>query len=200
MWADCVDLLAIDDVCLVTSDAGFYKNRKYAEGLSPNLIAEAATQPHHLRLFASLGDFLKDIRTEVQIDKQMLADSYLSSNGETAQSLSNSAGYRIANLIDVATDLFITENPDQLFVRFVIEYQCISLSNSTLEPAVLTLHGEGTYSPSENRFTDFSRGESQIAYTLADGRQETRHNYVLKAEGFVLGHRTLTHVIRTHVE
>jgi PIN domain len=199
LWADCVNLLATDDVCLVTTDGGFYKNRKPTEGLAENLLVEATTQSHQLKVFALLADFLADIRTDVQIDKQMLADSYLSAYGETPQALLGNAGYRLGGLQSVTTDLFITENPDRLFVQFVIEYQCVSVNSSTVEPAVLMLHGEGTFSPSENRFIEFSPGESQLAYTLADGRQETRHNYVLRAEGITIGHRTLSHSIRTHL-
>jgi hypothetical protein len=200
LWADCIDLLAIDDVCLVTFDSGFYKNRKYSDGLALNLVAEAERQTHQLKLFSSLEDFLADIRTEVQIDKQMLAQSYLSAYGEATRAFIGNAGYRLGDLQGVRTDLFITENPDRLYVRFTIEYQCTNADNSAAVPAVLILQGEGTFSASENRLIEVWQGGSELSYTLADGRQETKHAYVLRAEGITIGHRTLSHTIRTPVE
>lgn len=200
LWADCIALLATDDVFFVTSDSGFYKNRKYSDGLAPNLLAEAAAQSHQLKVFFSLQDFLADIRTEVQIDKQMIAESYISAYGEATRTFIGNAGYRLGDLQNVRTDLFITENPDRLYVRFVVQYQCSNIEHANAEPANLTLEGEGTFSSSENRFIEIWQGGSQLAFTLADGRQETKHSYVLRAEGIMIGHRTISHVIRVPVE
>jgi hypothetical protein len=50
LWADCVSLLVTDDVYLVTTDGGFYKNRKPSEGLAENLLIETSNQAHKIGL------------------------------------------------------------------------------------------------------------------------------------------------------
>jgi hypothetical protein len=59
LWADCVELLEIDDVCLVTNDAAFYADRNFDSGLAPKLAAELAGKPHRLTIMSRLSDLLK---------------------------------------------------------------------------------------------------------------------------------------------
>ncbi len=197
LWADCMHLLEKDDVLMVTEDSGFYKNRKYTEGLADNLLAEASAKAHTLKVFSSLQELLEQIRTRIEISNSQLAEAYIAAHSEIVNSIVARAGYQLGNLNNVETKLFITETPDRMYVQFRIEYACISATGDGGKDAVLSLQGDGTYSPSESRFIELMEGDSQLTYSLPDGSKETRRNIVLRAEGIVLGHRTSVHTIRT---
>ena len=48
IWADCVTLLATDEVVLVTNNKAFYKDRTYEKGLAPNLADETKHLPNRI--------------------------------------------------------------------------------------------------------------------------------------------------------
>ncbi len=65
IWANCLELLEEADVCLVTGDKAFFKDRDYNNGLAPDLAKEEGLRPHTLRLFSRLEDLLQDADRDV---------------------------------------------------------------------------------------------------------------------------------------
>ena len=67
IWAHCLDLLADDDVYLITEDKAFYNGRDYKQGLARELLKEASSSSHQIVIVPSLEDLLQDIQCDVQI-------------------------------------------------------------------------------------------------------------------------------------
>ena len=87
LWADCLDLLKNDDLCLVTADKAFFQDRDYAKGLSTSLAGEIAGVAHSFSLLSSLDQLVRDLRIDVAIDEQVLVKAYLDKSFEAIDGL-----------------------------------------------------------------------------------------------------------------
>lgn len=74
VWADCIRLAADDPVLLVSCDKGFFRNRRYEDGLASNLAAEAQATKCGINLVHELAAVLSLVRTEVSVDYRGLGD------------------------------------------------------------------------------------------------------------------------------
>lgn len=82
IWADCVSLLATDEVVLVTNDKAFYRDRTYEKGLAPNLLDEMSHLPNQLRIISSLSDLLGVIQAPIPLDEDQLQTAVVNAFGE----------------------------------------------------------------------------------------------------------------------
>lgn len=196
MWGDCMTLLEKGDVHLVTSDKAFFQDRQYERGLSDPLAREANAYPNKLRLFPTLSEFLKDIATEVELDNTVLADSFLQANRTAVDGLLSRNGFALTGDPLVKTNVFVTEDPDKLYIEFSIVYQCDDAISAGRADARLLVSGDCSYKASEHVFSDFRAGGEELAFTAADGEQKSVHNYYLRVGSAVLGHRTVEHTVR----
>ena len=65
VWANCLELLDEGDVCLVSEDKAFFRNRRYDDGIAPDLATEKEQHPHTLRLFRGLEELLQGADRDV---------------------------------------------------------------------------------------------------------------------------------------
>ncbi len=103
-------------------------------------------------------------------------------------------------IIDESFEVFITENPDELYVTFQLIYDCESTEDISLTEAQLTIRGECKYSPSQEKFSEMRRRESKLSYKLPDGEEKIMKNIVVIVGGLTIGHETIHHNIRKKLE
>ena len=95
LWADCVSLLQSDDVYLVTADKAFYQDRQFAGGLAKNLVDEVSPAPHKLWLLPSLSDLVAGLRTQVAVDEEVLASTFISQNKASIDGMLSRNGFEL---------------------------------------------------------------------------------------------------------
>ena len=200
LWADCVRLLEEDDVYLVTFATGFYKDHDFTKGLAENLKAEVSGARHILILLSSLSELLEEIRTEISVDVVILAGAFLSKNRESINGLLARNSFDLGEMQRVEKTLFATEQPESLYIKFTIEYECKDISDGDREDARLTLRGDGKYHANSGTFTDLRNFGEELTFKLKDGTEQRSLNYVAYMAGIVLGHKEVTHSVRYKLE
>jgi hypothetical protein len=196
IWADCVALLATDDVVLVTNDKAFYRDRVYDKGLAPNLLHEINRLPNKFRILSSLSDLLSAIQTSVSLDEEQLQAAYLDAFGESVNGLLFRGGFSLGSRQNVAYKLFATDNPTQLFLEFTITISCHDARGEGRPNALLSLKGSGLYSPVNNAFLALRDVDEHLAYVNADGTAQEARVHILCGSDLVIGHREVTYEIR----
>jgi hypothetical protein len=196
IWADCVALLASDEVVLVTSDKAFYRDRAYEKGLTQNLQDEANALPHQLRLLPSLSDLLEVIQAPVPLERERLQDAIVEAFGQNISGLLSRTGFSLGAKQAVNYKLFATENPSELFLEFSIEIACGDSREEGRTNAVLCLNGDGLYSPTNDAFSALRNLGEHLAWVNANGDPQEARNHYLYASGLVIGHREVSHEVR----
>lgn len=195
IWADCLDLLAEDHVCLVTKDKAFYENREYANGLASELQREIADKSNNFRLFANLAELLKNVKSDYEIDEEKLVEAYLNENLDVIDQMSASSGFSLTGNRSCTTKLYATEEATRLFVEFEIRFDCRddeteAASGEILAKGIATLHTV------DNEFENVSRRGEQLLIYAGEDLESIVQNTVVAVGGAVLGHRTVRHAIR----
>jgi hypothetical protein len=198
IWTDCLELLKIDDVFLITDDKAFYKERDHDQGLAPTLGAELAGASHKLTLLARLTDLLSEIKDAVAFDDMMLAHVFLASQKELIIGLVSTNGFEIGRVSVVQRKLFATEDPHRLFVKFTILYGCSDL-NAAREPAVLKVEGECRYDVETMTFDQFVIQGEELRFNMPDGTH-TRRNVIFGIGTIDLGHKNVENIVRMELE
>jgi hypothetical protein len=197
LWADCVELLEIDDVYLVTNDKAFYADRKLVQGgLAPELAAELAGKSHQLTIMPQLSDLLKQVSVDYDISAETISAQILSSSKERLVEQLAKNGFSLGEIITADKKLFATENPRLIFVEFLLRYQCPDLTDTGRAPATLTVSGDGAYDAEAQAFRDHRTLSEIIQFRGADDTDQEVRNAFLYAEGLVIGHKEVRNTIR----
>lgn len=196
IWADCVALLASDDVILVTNDKAFYRDRAYEKGLALNLLAETDHLPNRLRITSSVSDLLSVIQSPVPLDEDQFQTAVLEAFGESINGTLARTGFNIEDRQNLTYKLFATENPSELFLEFSIAISCNDERGEGRINALLTLNGDGLFAPTNRIFTALRNFGQQLTYVDAEGVPQEIKSVHLYASGFTIGHREVTHEIR----
>jgi hypothetical protein len=196
IWSDCLTLAQTDDVTLVTGDKAFYADGDIQKGLSRTLLSETADLPHHLKVVGSLGALLVDIRAPVNVSDEFLVSALNSQLGASLTGLLDRLGFTRAGEPVVARTFYATEIPNTLFLEFRLEFPCEDASPAGRVDAVLAVAGDGQYQTAKQEFVGFSPTDLGITYKTADGVEERRRDVYLRADGLVIGPRTIYHRVR----
>jgi PIN domain len=124
IWADCVALLAADEVVLVTNDKAFYRDRSYEKGLATSLQEEVQNLPHPLRILPSLSDLLEVIKAPVPLEQELLQEAIFEAFGESINGTLSRNGFSLGARQNATYKLFATENLSELFLEFSIAFSC----------------------------------------------------------------------------
>jgi len=191
IWADCLKLLSNDDVYLVTSDKAFYKDRRYEAGLAPNLAEESTNVGHHLHIFKDLSSLLGSIKKPVDISADTIISQYLSSDPEVLRT--DSLKYSATERSKI--EVFVTEEPDQLYLKFELGLICSDTSGQGLSNVLLNVVGEGTYDTQSRLPTVRNIWKEELMWLSADRSHPARTR--LYAFGAAhLGHKDIAHTVR----
>lgn len=195
LWANCLELLEEDEVLLASQDKAFFLHREHDRGLAYNLAAEASQKPNKLTLVASIADVLKHIEVEIRLDAQWLI-SVIQQRTQTAiDELLSRAGVETFGQGQVRYELFITENPEVLYMTYFIEIPCVDITGGDRTNMKLILEGTGTVRPNEPELVNVHVSEEGVEFTNADGTSGQFRN-VYSSGVAVVGHRTITHSVR----
>jgi len=181
---------------LVTSDKAFYEDGDIKKGLSLRLLSEAADLPHHIKVVGSLGALMVDIRARVDVSDELLVSAVDTQLGANITGMLNRLGFARAGDPVVTRTFYATEKPSILFVEFRLDFPCEDASQAGRVDAVLTIAGDGQYQTAKQEFLGLSPTDLRITYRTAEGGEEQRRDHYLRAEGFVIGTRTVHHRVR----
>jgi hypothetical protein len=196
VWADCCDLLAQDSVYLISNDRGFYKNGSYEAGLARSLQGEIESLPHRLHLFQSLEDLLPTLHLEIPLDDEALVAAFLEGHAQSMTAFLDRDGFTLGEPTRVGKSLFATEHPEELFIRFTVEFECSDSTDTGRIDAFLVAEGEGTYKPLTREFSRLRSHGEKLSYTAPDGEGKVSRRVVAALGSAVVGHRFVSHEVR----
>jgi hypothetical protein len=196
IWADCLDLLKVADVVLVTSDKAFYKDRTYAQGVAENLKAELAGCPHTLKILPTLADLLETIREPIALNHERLLAACINANPKTVEPALTRTGFTLAGTKSVQYRLFATEDPTKLFFEYTIAVACIDARGEGRTDAEIHLKGDGIYDPTADDFSSMRNFGENLIYVNPDGTPGEVRSAVLFGASIVLGHRQVSSIVR----
>ena len=199
LWADCLQLLAQDDVALVTADKGFYSERDYRKGLANKLQEESATEKHELRIYSSLTDLLEEIAEPVELDHSVLVRQFLEETRESVDRILERNGFDMEGGPTVAVSPFVTQDPQRLYVDFRITFGAVDTTEADRTNGVLVLKGDAFYDTSVHSFSEIRNKGEELTFEDAEGKKQQR-NVVAMAGNIVIGHRSVEHKIRHEIE
>ncbi len=196
LWADCVSLLQMDEVVLVTDDRMFYEEQKPANGLASNLIAEARDCKHQIRVLPSLSDLLAAVKTPIPLDADQLQHAFLERHRDSVDRTLEHIGFELGNRTQARLTPFATDDPSTLFVKFEMAFDCADLTSEGRTDGVLHLTGDCSFDVSTQRYLDIRNFGELLQFRGADGAVAERRNHVFFAGSGVIGHRVVTDVTR----
>jgi hypothetical protein len=200
IWAECLRLLDTADVYLVTGDKAFYKGRQYENGLADSLAIEAKNSKHAIHIFSSLSELLVTMRSEVKLDEKDLVTRFRQSNKASIESILARNSFAVTGDPTVAAQLYVTENPNRLYVEFSISYQCEDLTVDERSDGVLLLKGDCTYLVKEKQFEALRNHGEELFFKTKDGEEKSQRNVVIFADSLVIGHKTVEHTIKYRLD
>jgi hypothetical protein len=200
LWADCLALLKQDDVVLVTGDTAFYEGRKHPKGIALTLREECEPLPHRLTLLSELSDLLNEIRTQVEIDHDALTRAFLETPDTSIRGLLERTGFQLDERIHVDADLFVTENPEMLFLEFKIAFRCVDVTGQGRGEGSLVVRGDGLYNHITRSFSNLGELGSELRFRDVEGIEQEHRSIAARASGIVLGHREVSHSIRVKLD
>lgn len=195
IWANCLELLNEADVCFVTEDKSFYKDRDYLKGPALNLQAEADKFPNTLTLLPSLDNLLKDIQEDVIIDDNRLIEGIIEAQGDQIYEVLDKAEFSLGNSPSVTKKLFLTENASQLHAVFNISYQCFDQTDKERTNAFLNLEGSGLYETDKEEFQNVSITNVLLKFMDTEGQEQTS-GYVSASATLSGGYKTVERSVR----
>lgn len=196
LWADCLGLLDIEDVTLVTVDKAFYRGHKYENGLAENLQREAAKRRRTIRVVDSLAGLLATLPQAIPLDEQALIQAVVAKAEPNVTNFLNKGGFELGERTSVRRRVFATESPDKLFFECSIAIACSDLSGLNRSDGLLELNADGLYLPATAEFEALGVLNTSFKYQGLNGADEVLRGVTIRAGSAVLGHRIVSNVIR----
>lgn len=196
LWADCLSLLAEDDVVLVTADKDFYQDQTYAKGLSQSLQRETQALPRTIRVLPAIANLLEALKTPVVIDPDALQAAFIDQFSKSVFGSLERHGFALGERISCAYKVYATEDPGSLFFDFTLELQCVEVRDEGRTDAVLRLKGDGSYVPETKTFLNLRNFGEHLTFQMPDGTKGEMRNAVVYAQGAVIGHKEISSVVR----
>ena len=200
LWADCLTLAKGEDVTLVTGDLAFFEGRDKANGLASSLRDELSSSGGNVTLHYELSQLLEEIRSEVHIDEDQLAEAFREETRAATDDLVQRAGFQIAERTGLNSELFVTENTNVLFLKFIINLRCVDVTGAGRDDAALELSGDGFYNSDTGEFSELEELGTELRFRDLGGEEEVRRNVVVRVGGFTLGHADVAHVVRHKIQ
>jgi len=196
LWADCCLLLEEDDVSLVTTDKAFFASRNYTNGLASNLAEEISGKTKSFKIFASLPEFLGELKTDFYIDKKVLVDTLFTKQEKSIEGLLTRASYRLGDAYHVEYSAYVTESPHLLYLEFVVEIAAHDATAESRPDGSLVLRGDANFNTESASYGGIRVWEEELSYNEHDGGNRTSNKTVYAVANIVLGHKEVSHSVR----
>lgn len=196
LWADCISLLAQDEVVLVTADKAFYQDQTYAKGLALSLLTEIEGLPNGVRVLPAVADLLEAVKVPIAIDPDALQAAFLQQFDKSVFGSLQRQGFSLGQRSSCVYKVYATEDPDVLFFDFTIEIQCAESRNEGRYDALLRLRGDGSYAHGAKQFVNLRNFGEHLTFTMQDGTRGEMRNAVAYVDGLAIGHRQVSSVVR----
>ncbi|MDN4503609.1 PIN domain-containing protein [Alteromonadaceae bacterium BrNp21-10] len=196
LWADCISMLKQDSVFLVTDDRAFYKSRNVKLGLADELKREVHDIDNRLEIFPSLVDLLSQIKTDINIDTRLLLDAYWKGQREKVEEMAAKFSFVLDGEGDATIESMVTEKPEILFVRFMINLPCTDISNEGRNGYFIVAEGECFYNSNICEFSSVAVRRERLLSHLNGGIENEITKTAYLSAGVVIGHRTVKHSVR----
>jgi hypothetical protein len=200
LWADCLSLLRIDDVVLVTDDRAFYEDQTPSKGLARNLLEEAESCPHTIRVLSTLPELLDAVREPISMDADSLEKVFFARFGDRIFGILERSGFELRSRTRVRLTPFATDNPAILFVEFEMSFDCEDVSGQGRAESFLQLKGDCSFDTRTVAYTDIRNFGEHLSFREIDGTLTERRNHVLYADPAVIGHRVITDTTRFRLD
>lgn len=195
LWADCLKLLATDNVALVTSDKAFFQNRDYSKGLAANLGRELKGASNTLCIYSTLEALVGEFQVDTRIDPEALETAYFDASLDSINRLLEGHHFCLGDRSSVHYRVFATEDPAVVFVEFELIYTTSSLIPSERHDGLLTLKGDCAFDLDRGDVAQLRTHEDTLRYVDVAGEEKQSritHGFLES----VLGHRTSLHTVR----
>lgn len=197
LWSDCLQLLDIDDVTLVSHDAAFYEANDFSKGLSLALRQELPSSGHEFTILPELSDLLRNVAQQITVDDKALGDCFLSgADGKSATDMAARNGFEVHNLSNCKYSVFATELVTRLAIEYEMEFNCADISGQGRENAALKIKGDGFYEPKSEKFDSLSPLGMEIVFRDQEGNLQQRAGVYIRVGTMVIGHANVNHVVR----
>jgi hypothetical protein len=192
IWADCLNLAEHAPVIFVTQDLNFFKDRKAANGLAPNLLYEATNTKHGVTVHNNFQAVLDLVREEVPLDPEILDESFRPLVVESCTRMIVREGYDLGSRVSESYTLFATENPLRVYTRFELSYKCFGADHRI---AKLHVSGDGDYFHISGELSNLRLLGANLEYYDLDGERHVAVNHFAFASA-ILGHRTVQYEVK----
>lgn len=199
IWEDCKQLAESDEVVLVTDDRAFYEGDDLKKGLARVLTEEAEHCRHPLGVVPSLSELLRELRIPITIEDRDLAEPVFNEFREHVDQLLSHTGFVRSLDWTLQKAMFATANPDTLYVEFALDSACEDETSEGRTDAVLRIEGDGLYRVGSRAFSDLRPREMSVSFSTPEGARERRASAFASAH-VVIGHRTVTNVVRERLD
>ena len=139
---------------------------------------------------------LEVIQAPVPLKEDQLQEAFFEAFGENINGTLARTGFSLGARQNVIYKLFATENPSELFLEFSIVISCSDSREEGRTNALLSLNGDGLYSPTNLTFAALRNFGEHLAWVNANGDPQETRNHHLYLSGLVIGHREVTHEVR----
>ena len=194
IWAECVRFMETGDVYFVTNDTAFYQDRNIKLGLATCLKDEIKEKPHNFFIFHELGEFLKEIRTEVTIDQEKLITTFWEQYRQSLEGMLERNHFAATGVPSISTQLFVTENANRLYSEFEAIFSCEDLLCEG-RSATLSFKGDCTYLVAEKDFINLRSHGEELSFMTDEGPQKSQSGYIY-CDGIVIGHKNAEHTVK----
>ena len=197
IWANCIELLAEDEVWLVTDDRDFFEGGDKSKGLAHTLWEEAKDTENTVRLFSDLRSVLKEIRHDVELSDNTILDGVLESERDRMGQELDKFGFAYEGEPVVARKkLFATTEPTKPYCDFEIQCPCVDITGQGRTDAVVQIEASASYNSATDAIEDVKVSNLHFRFTDAHGKLVASGGYVNLSFNAHAGARTLTHAVR----
>lgn len=143
IWVAALELASEFKVVLVTSDLGFYADRKVAGGLARELRQEVASKGLAVEAVAELHHAADLLRvTQPPVDLAAVVAAVVDGVMEDVRSAASQQELVVGDLTRSTVKVFATENPDVLAVTFALEHALEDVRAPGRQHARVSTNGE----------------------------------------------------------
>lgn len=198
IWENCLELLKHADVYLVTRDSAFYMRGSNQKDhlVAPDLQADVEGYPHTLRLFSTIEELLKEIRSDVTVDEALVKKSVFAMEHHEIDETLGAAGFRLEGETQATITPYFTECATQLHFTFELRKACVDATPQRRESEGLTFRGWGLLDTATNTIKKLH--VSHLRFSYVDGEGEKRNTGSVRgiASPIVIGPKRVAHAFR----